>query len=123
MANLHPPASARASKTSTAVRPIASSPATPVRSVLQAFFSVLDMSLRIAVAPGANGCLALRSSAAQRTLIVIVLELPAAPLLSVTVSLDLNVPVFRYTCGLMPEIAPAFAILPFVALPSPQSRL
>ena len=77
----------------------------------------------IAVAPGANGCLALRSSAAQRTLIVIVLELPAAPLLSVTVSLDLNVPVFRYTCGLMPEIAPAFAILPFVALPSPQSRL
>ena len=56
---------------------------------------------------------------AQRTLTEIVFDLPAAPLLSVTVSIALKLPLLVYTCGLIPEMVPALEVLPAVALPSP----
>ena len=65
---------------------------------------------------------ALASLCCLLPLTVIVLELPAALMLSVTVSLTLNVPVFWYACGLI-GIVPALATLPVVTLPSPHTNL
>ena len=51
-------------------------------------------------------------AAVQRTLTPIAFDLPIAPLLSVTESRALKLPVRTYMCGVIPGIAPAFETLP-----------